>query len=327
MPYCHLTESQRNVIYNMKVLEYSVIDIAKAIGKNRATVYRELSRNASCDGRYIPDLAHIKSNARKSSKIVKPKTGNKKLMNYVQAKLKYYWSPEQISGRLSEHEHKDDPLMQISSQTIYRWIWSDYSRAVEFKPYMRIAVKARRKRYGVPSTRGAIPDRVLIKDRPEQVEQRNRFGDWEGDTVVGVRHKSFIMTCVDRMSRYLVAGKMEDKQALSLNRAMCRAFKNVAISKRQTLTLDNGKEFAGFKQLQKRLGLDVYFADPYSSWQRGTNENTNGLLRQFFPKKTDFAKIQKKVLASAVKMLNNRPRKCLNYRTPAEVFNETFCRT
>ncbi len=322
MAYVHLTESERNVIYNMKYLEYSVVDIARSVGKSRATIYREVNRNANSDGRYIPDVSQIKANSRKRFKVVSPKTGNKRLMNYVRSKLRSYWSPEQISGRLSEHAHANDPSMQISCQTIYRWIWSDTQRSAELKPFMRIASKPRRQRYGMPSARGLIPDRVPIAQRPEEVEHRERYGDWEGDTIVGIRHKSFVMTCVDRMSRYLVAGKMCDKQSLSLNSAMFTAFKNIAMSKRQTLTVDNGKEFAGFKELRRELGLAVYFADPYSSWQRGTNENTNGLLRQFFPKKTDFSKVEKKELAFIVNMLNNRPRKCLNYQTPAEVFNE-----
>ena len=324
MSYVHLTESERNVIYNMKYLQYSVGDIASSLGKSRSTIYRELTRNANSDGRYIPDVAQIKANSRKRFKVISPKTGNKILMTYVKSKLRSYWSPEQISGRLSEHDHSEDSSMQISCQTIYRWIWSDTQRSSELKPFMRIASKPRRKRYGVPSARGLIPDRVPIDQRPEEVEHRERSGDWEGDTVVGIGHKSFVMTCVDRMSRYLVAGKMEDKQSKSLNAAMYAAFRKIADDKRQTLTVDNGKEFAGFKELRKQLGLAVYFADPYSSWQRGTNENTNGLLRQFYPKKTDFGKVEKKELAFTVKMLNNRPRKCLNYQTPAEVFNDPF---
>jgi len=311
----------------MLFLKYPVAEIAEVLERDRSTVYREIKRNENSDGRYLPGVAQCKANSRRLGKSQSPKTGNLELMNLVKEKLKERWSPDEISGRFREIEYPHDESMHISHQSIYRWIYSDAKRAQEIKPFMRIAHKPRRKAYGKPSSRGIIPDRVPIRERPEIVKTRERIGDWEADTMVGKGHKSFIMTCVDRKSRLLVSGKMIDKQAASLNKALLKSFKEIGKDKVLTITVDNGKEFAGFKELQKKLKADVYFADPYCSWQRGTNENTNGLTRQFFPKKTDFEKVSQKELDKVVELLNNRPRKCLNYRTPAEVFYKSACCT
>jgi len=169
------------------------------------------------------------------------------------------------------------------------------------------------------NTQGQIPDRRPISERPKAVDKRQELGHWESDTVVGKSNDSFIATHVERKSRYLLVGKTDDKSAESMNATTRRVFRKIPKSKRKTMTFDNGKEFAGFKALEKSVGFCCYFADPYSSYQRGTNENTNGLLRQFFPKGTDFNEFSEEEIDKAAALINNRPWKCLNYRTPYEV--------
>lgn len=169
--------------------------------------------------------------------------------------------------------------------------------------------------------RGLIKNRVSIRERPILVEYRERVGDWEGDLVEGKKGTGFAATHVDRSSRFLIARKIENKQSSSFNEATINAFKAVCSSKIHTLTLDNGKEFSAFEMLENAVGFKVYFADPYCSWQRGTNENINGLLRRFLPKGTDFFTLTNGQLQSLVDTINHRPRKALNYRTPFEVFN------
>lgn len=180
--------------------------------------------------------------------------------------------------------------------------------------------KKRRRQRCYGSGRGLIPGRISIAERPALVGLRQRFGDWEGDTVEGAKGGGHIASHVERKSRYLVAAKLANKTAEAMATAAILTFRRIPQTLRKTLTLDNGKEFARFKDIEKATGLMIYFADPYSAWQRGTNENTNGLLRRYFPKGTDFRNISDQRLASAVRKLNHRPRKCLGYRTPHEVF-------
>jgi IS30 family transposase len=210
--------------------------------------------------------------------------------------------------------------MRISHETIYRWIYSDANNEGTLYKHLRRRRKKRRrqKRYG--AGRRFIPGRVGIAERPAIVNSRKRFGDWEADTIEGKKSSGYIATHVERKSRYLMAAKLVDKKSDSLTMQSIRLFCGIPKKMRQTLTVDNGSEFAKFKELEDRTGLAVYFADPYAAWQRGTNENTNGLLRQYFPKGTDFSKITEEDLAFAVKKLNYRPRKCLGYQTPHEVF-------
>jgi IS30 family transposase len=243
-------------------------------------------------------------------------------MGHVADKLQRHWSPQQIAGRLRAVPPRALTGVTISHTTIYRWIWSKPERAAQLKVFLRIACRPRRKPYGKPSKRGQIPGRVSIDDRPAEVERRDRIGDWEGDTVVGKGRSGYVMTNVERASRYTVARKLEAATAEATAQALYEAMRRLPAAKRRTQTFDNGKEFARHKSIASRLGVAVYFAHPYSSWERGTNENTNGLLRQYLPKKTDFSTLTDWQLASYVWQLNNRPRKCLNYRTPAEVFHE-----
>jgi len=240
----------------------------------------------------------------------------------VKRKLKADWSPEIIADKL-KIDFPDDDEMRVSHETVYRWIYLDAKEGGTLYHHLRRRRKRRRrqKRYG--SGRRFIPGRVSISQRPDIVETRERFGDWEGDTIEGKKSTGYMVTHVERRSRFLIAAKLPDKKAASLTLESVKAFWRVPKNMRKTLTVDNGKEFARFKELENKTGLTVYFADPYSAWQRGTNENTNGLLRQYFPKGTDFKKVTEEDLAIAVKKLNHRPRKCLGYQSPHEVFWKT----
>jgi IS30 family transposase len=320
--YKHLTFEQRNVIYRMRYLGKSQAEIARCIGTCESTVCRELKRNSSPDGRYFVAIAQTRANARKRAHCRRPRTGNHVLMAYVARKLRCRWSPEQIAGRLHAIGSRKIPGLSISYQTIYRWIWADSARAEQLKRYMRVACKPRRKPYGKPSKRGQIPGRVSIDDRPDVVDSRQRLGDWEGDTVVGKGRSGYVATAVDRKSRYLIARTLKICSSQQVRTALHDAMRRLPSGKRRTLTVDNGREFSCHRDLTRLLSMNVYFAHPYSSWERGTNENTNGLLRQYLPKAMSFSQLTDWQLASYVVQLNNRPRKCLNYRTPAEVFHE-----
>ena len=289
MPYHHLTMDERNVIFRMTVLGKSQAEMARCLGRHRSSICRELQRNVGCIGRYFPGTAQAKANCRRRTHIRRPKTGDPALMRYVATRLCRHWSPDQIAGRLRESPPRSLRGASISHTTIYRWIWSNTERARQFKSFLRVAYKPRRKPYGKPSKRGQIPGRVSIDERPAEVELRDRIGDWEGDTVVGKGRSGYVLTNVERASRYTVARKLEAATAEATAQALYEAMRRLPASKRRTQTFDNGREFARHKSIAARLGLAVYFAHPYSSWERGTNENTNGLLRQYLPKKTDFS--------------------------------------
>jgi len=237
------------------------------------------------------------------------------LRTYVRQKLSAYWSPQQISGRVHE-----DHEITVSPVTIYSWIYRDTAAGGGLRKFLRQGHRRRRKRRASEDRRGQMPDRRMIDQRPKVVEDRKRVGDWEGDTVEGCKGSGFIATHVERKARYTVAVKVADKSAETVTQATLTAMKKLPPEKVRTMTFDNGKEFAGFKDLERGLGMRSYFARPYHSWERGTNENTNGLLRQFFPKGMDFSMVSQTDVDIVLELLNNRPRKCLNYRTPTEVF-------
>lgn len=321
MSYTHLSMDERNVIYRMQFQGYPQAEIARCLGRHRSTISREVKRNANCDGRYHPGTAQTHANFRRRHHLKRPKTGSRSLMRHVANRLRNGWSPEQIAGRLETWPPQSLPGRTISHTTIYRWIWADSQRARQFRPCLRIARKPRRKPYGKPSRRGRILGKRSIEDRPQAANERQRLGDWEGDTIVGKGRKGFALTCVDRASRYLVARKVEACASAPVARQLQRSLRRLPAEKRHSLTLDNGREFARPVELERQLAMPVYFAHPYHSWERGTNENTNGLLRQYLPKATDLAQVTEAQLQTHVRALNHRPRKCLGFRTPFEVFH------
>lgn len=320
MSYKHVTPPERDVIFRMMLQGKKNSEIAAVLGRHRGTIGRERRRNAESDGRYFSGSAQVFATLRRRAHIRRTKTGDERLMAHVADRIERRWSPQQIAGRLRELPPTDLAGVTISHQTIYRWIWSDSRRVARFRPFLRVAWRKRRKPYGKPSLRGQIPGRVSIDHRPEAVEARARLGDWEGDTLVGKGRRGSIATCVDRASRYLVARRIPKATADIVNGALHGALRRLPGEKRRTLTVDNGREFARHAELGRRLRLEVYFAHPYHAWERGTCENANGLLRQYVPKTADVLQLTDWELETYARALNNRPRKCLNYRTPAEVF-------
>lgn len=323
MSYRHLTMNERNVIYTMQVQGRSLAEIARCLGRHRSTVSRECRQNVHSEGRYFSGEAQARANSRRRAHLRRPKTGDRRLMTYVTERLMDDWSPEQIAGRLSKRAPADLEGRSISHTTIYRWIWSDPERFRQFRPFLRIARKPRRKPYGKPSRQGQIAGKRSIEERPKEANARQRLGDWEGDTVVGKGRKGFLLTCVDRASRFLISRKVDLCAAEPVAQKLRQSLRRLPADKRHSLTLDNGREFARPTELARRLRLDVFFAHPYHSWERGTNENTNGLLRQYLPKGTDLAEVTPEQLHACVWQLNHRPRKCLDYQTPFEVFHPT----
>jgi len=321
MSYRHLSMDERNVIYQMRYQGYRDAEIARCLGRHRSTIGRECKRNAMPDGRYESGPAQTWAHSRRRAHLRRPKTGDGRLMAYVGSRLTDHWSPEQIAGRLANRPPADLEGLSISHTTIYRWIWADPERTRQFRPFLRIARKARRKPYGKPSRQGQILGKRSIDERPKEAKERQRLGDWEGDTMVGKGRQGYLITCVDRASRYLIARKVHACAAEPVAQQLQRTIRRLPDEKRQSLTLDNGREFARPLELEKKLDLPIYFAHPYHAWERGTNENTNGLLRQYLPKGTDLTQVTDGQLRAFVRQLNHRPRKGLDFQTAFEVFH------
>jgi IS30 family transposase len=328
MPYHHLTEKERYVISHMVLDNFSLREIGRRLGRHHTSLSREIKRNRptySDDAVYWYYDAHPTAMKRRHKARHNRRLNRVKLRTYVKIRIKLEWSPQAIAARL-KRDYPNDDTMRISHETIYRWIYLNATQGGDIYCHLRRCHKKRRrqKRYG--SGRRFIPGRISIDLRPSIVDTRERFGDWEGDTMAGGKGTGGLATHVERRCRYLLAAKLMDKTSADMTLQSIKSFqREVPLSMRQTLTVDNGKEFSQFKELETKTGLKVYFADPYAAWQRGTSENTNGLLRQYFPKGTDFRNISRKHIAIVVKKLNNRPRKCLNYQTPCEVFSQALC--
>jgi transposase, IS30 family len=325
MPYHHFTPNEQYVIAHMTIAGFSQREIGRRLGRHHTSIGREIRRNRPTyadDAVYWYDAAEYYAKERRR----RPRHARRRherLAFYVTSKLRLDWPPEAIAGRLKV-EYPDDESMRICHETIYRWIYEDskHKGALHYHLRRRHKYRRRQKRYG--SGRRFIPNRVSIDLRPPIVATRDRFGDWEGDTVEGKKGTSHLATQVERRSRYLLAAKITDKKASTMTAQSIDMFRKIPRRLRHTLTVDNGKEFSLFKEIETKTGLSVFFADPYAAWQRGTNENTNGLLRFYFPKGTNFTDVPEKDLALVVRKLNNRPRKCLNYQTPSEVLRQAL---
>lgn len=323
MSYTHLTLEERVDISQLKN-SVSLREIGRRVGRSHTSISRELKRNDSAvPDVYKPDTAHNKAQLRRSLARHYRRQDHASLVRFVERRLYLDWPPAAISGRL-KLRYPNDPRMRICPETIYRWVALERQQGGELYRHLRRRHKHRRrqKRYG--AGRRFIPDRVGIEQRPAIVNERLRFGDWEGDLVVGSHGTAAIGTHVERKSRYLMASLLENRKAETFNAATIPVYQQLPEGLRQTLTVDNGKEFSRFKELESSAKLKVFFADPYAAWQRGTNENTNGLLRFYFPRGTDFSQISEDELNRAVRRLNHRPRKCLDYRTPFEVMRDAL---
>ena len=316
--YRQLTEEDRIEIYAMKQAGKEQNKIALKLGVHSSTISRELARNTGLRG-YRPKQAqqktlHRRFTARKALKMM-PET-----IDYIESKLAEQHSPEQIAERMKLDPDWHGPA--VSHERIYQHVWQDKAQGGMLYKYLRIGgTKQRRKRRNSRDMRGTIKNRVGIQERPNIVERKIRIGDWEGDTVVGKNHQGALVTLVDRKSKLTLIGKV--------NRYTAEAVEITIISlmellprRNYTLTVDNGKEFASHESVAETLQIKVYFADPYSAWQRGLNENTNGLIRQYVPKGSDVRSLTDRQIQHIMDRLNNRPRKSLGFLTPNEVFYE-----
>ena len=303
MNYTHLSQEERYQIYALKRAGHGQSEIAGVLNRSPSTISRELRRNGGERG-YRPKQAHSLARERQASNA---RQIDEATWRIAQAKLREDWSPEQISHHVA-----------ISHETVYQRIYADKKAGGTLWRHLRCQ-KQRKKRYGKTDRRGVIPNRQSIELRPLIVEERSRIGDWEADTIIGKNHKQAIVSLVERKSGFTLIRKVEHKTALAVSDVMIKLLRPHR-SRVLTITSDNGREFAAHKTISKQLGASFYFAHPYASWERGTNENTNGLIRQYFPKSRDFTTITQREINRAMERLNNRPRKRLDYQTPSQLF-------
>ena len=318
--YYHLGNEERFYIWQAQREGKTQQAIANALGRHPSTICRELKRNtyAQCHfytyywAREIVKYRKRYAHQQKSRKLTD------ELAAIITHLLRQYLSPEQVSGYLKKHLN-----ISLSHETIYRFIYQDATRNAHLKPFLRQGGRHRRKRYGSGARASCIPNRLSITARPKEVEKKARLGDWECDTVIGKDRKSALVTVVDRASLYTLCSRVLSRSARVVSQAIIRLLRPFK-DRVKTLTFDNGSEFVKHETIAHALAAQTYFAHPYSSWERGVNENTNGLLRQFFPKPTDFRTVSWHQVKEAVNSLNNRPRKTRGYRTPNQLFNKQF---
>jgi len=311
MNYTHLTQAERYQIAILNKAGHEQSEIARVMSRHPSTIGRELRRNRGQRG-YRAKQAHEFSQARMRACENGPRIAAE-TWALVEERLGELWSPEQICGRL-----KELGLPAASHEAIYQRIYADQRNGGTLHRALRCQ-KVRRKRYGGRERRGSIPNQVSIEQRPAIVNRRARFGDWEGDLVIGAGQQQALVTLNERKSRYCLIAHVPSKTAPAVSDAMICLLTPFAACV-HTLTTDNGREFAQHERIAGKLDAQFFFAHPYASWERGANENMNGLIRQFFPKKMRFEAITTKDIELAMHRLNHRPRKCLGFKTPHEVF-------
>ena len=321
MPQGHLTPMERGQIQALLGQGLTQAEIGRKVGRCRSVICRELQRNGGRRTHYRASRAQRRYHRLRRDCVPHKRLEHQPLWRFVIDKITSGWTPEEVAGRLPRL-YPDDLRMRVSHEALYQAIYGD-SRLRFLVRHLPQARPKRRKRGQGKSRRGpSIPNRVGIEERPTVVEERSRYGDWEGDLIVGANQDGFITTLVDRKSRRLRARKAETKQADGIAQTVIDALQDLPISWVRTITFDNGTEFARHQDMAKVLPVDIYFAAPYASYQRGTNENTNGLIRRYLPKGTSFKHLTQHQLDQITEELNNRPKKCLGYRTPNEVFQE-----
>jgi IS30 family transposase len=292
-------------------------EIARSLGRHRSTVCREVQRNSTrADGHYRPFTAQERTNGRRSRSRRNLRFSAEDFA-LIDELLRRQWSPEQVAGYLRRAGR-----LSISHETIYRHVWRDKKQGGLLHTQLRGARKRRRKRYGSYDSRGRLAGKRMISERPLEVEARARVGHWEADTVAGTGDKDCVLTLVERKTGLVLVGKLPDRTARSLSR------RAVSLMRRhggafETVTADNGTEFHDYQRIEERTGATFYFARPYHSWERGSNENANGLIRQYLPKGQSMAGLSQHQCNAIARRLNTRPRKRLGFRTPLECYNES----
>jgi len=321
--YARLTYEDRVIIETLLAEGKSKSFIAEKLNRSRSTISREVNKwLGGPRDFYTANFAEFSAEDSRSHRSKDKISLNKNLRMYVYRGLLNHWSPEQISGRIKD-QYPNNPVMSISYEAIYVHIYKNSQAKINKKliallPHHRSS----RKKRGSPNKSCQIPDRVSIDKRPLHIEKRNRIGHWEGDLVVGPKHASAIGTIVERKTRFTYIAKLKNSKSYTVTQQFARKLNQLPQGCRKTLTYDNGTEMTYHKWLKKRTGMDIYFAHPYSPGERGTNENTNGLIRRFFPKGTDFSLVSSRKLKFVQDKLNNRPRKILNYKTPNEALQK-----
>ena len=312
--YNHFTPNERECLYILLKNNYSITQIAKELGRDKSTISREIRRNSDENSNYTPLGAHMlyfirRKECKRKSRIKR----SSKLYKYIKDKLRKFWSPEVIAKSWNK-SHPDD---RISFSTIYNAVKNGLFDGITVQTHLR---RRGKKKYGKRSRFCTIQPEHTIHERPKKADKRSECGHFEGDTVRGAVGKGCIVTFVDRKLRKLLAAVSKDMSSKSVYDAILRAFKGIHP---KSITLDNGSEFALFKKLEKALDTTVYFADPHSPWQRGSNENINDCLRFFFPKGFDFRTLSDEQLNKVVDIINSRPRLCLNLFSPNRIFRCT----
>ena len=307
--YSQLTQIQRYQIYTLLKMGHMQRDIAVSLGVHKSTISREIQRNTGKKG-YRPKQANKKALERRKRAQTRIRESD---WHLIERLIKLDWSPEQISLYLNEEQ-----LRQVSHEWIYQYIYQDKRMGGKLWEHLRCQ-KKRRKRYGSYEKRGQIPERVWIDARPAEVAERKRLGDWEADTIISQGKQQAIVTLTERKSRLTLLKKVNDRTAKTVSQAMIDLLRPFA-AQTLTITCDNGKEFTEHRKIAEALQADVYFAHPQSAWERGSNENANGLIRQYFPKGTNFSDLTDEEITRVEMRLNHRPRKCLGLSSPYMVF-------
>ena len=310
--YKQLSQAQRYQIEILNKAGKNQKEIAALLGVSPATICRELKRNKGKKG-YRPRQAQIKAGKRRREATKALKMTDEVIL-VIEEKICLDWSPEQVSGWL-----KINQGIFISHERIYQHIWEDKRHGGTLYTHLRQSNKKRKKQYGSKDKRGQIRNRISIDERPAIVAEKTRIGDWEIDTVIGQNHQGALVTIVDRVSKFTLIKKVDSKHAEVVTEATISLLLPY-LDKALTITADNGKEFAGHETMKEQLNADVYFAHPYHSWERGLNENTNGLIRQYFTKGSSFENKTDDEVEAVMNKLNHRPRKTLNFKTPHKVF-------
>jgi len=317
--YHQLTTRERYLIVQHKSMGLSLREIGRALCRSASTISRELKRNAdSSDGRYRVEKADSYARARRR----RSRQGSQFKPSEVAAVHELIgrkWSPQQVSGRLRKQRR-----LQIGTSTIYRWLAQDKARGGLSWLQTRQLSRRYRKGYRVKDLRGKMSGKRPLSERPRRANDRSELGHLEGDTVMGKDGRHCLLTLVDRMTRRTRILKLPARQVAEVNKALIKEARSGRL-KMKSLTLDNGTEFHGFKELEAKLGIEVYFAQPYHSWERGTNENTNGLIRQYLPKGSCFRQLTQRQCDEIEQELNDRPRKVLGFSTPNEAHVEACC--
>jgi len=315
--YRHLSRTERGCIMYMSRSGWSISRIASELGWNKSTISRELRRNADpIRGGYTDENAQFHAGRRREQASQRYRLKNERIRSYVTGKLQNGWSPEIIAGRIK----LDLPGYSVSHETIYQYIYHlERPERDEYIGYLRRSHCHRRKRRaGKGQRKSRIPNRISIKDRPAAVAGRRQFGHWEGDSLVSSRNSVALYSLVERKTRLVKIVRVWRRDGKRTAAATINRLRSLPKCARRTLTLDNGIEHMQHEKITEATGIRCYFCDPYSAWQRGTNENRNGLIRYYFPKGTDFAKLANVEIERVESALNNRPMKCLGYRTPLE---------